>query len=96
MTDPLDAAHLAPIALDAVRWLGGEERISGAIGNEEDVPVTHTRKQDLVWFYSSILLAPAAVLALGFLMTRRRRRAGKTKPAEPMAPSTTSESEAAQ
>ncbi len=67
------------LALDAVRWLGGEERISGAISNEEDVPVAHTRKQDLAWFYSSILLAPAAIVGAGFFMTRRRRKR-KTPP----------------
>jgi hypothetical protein len=62
---------------DVARWLGGEESISGTISTEEDVPVTHTRKQDLYWFYSSIFAAPALVLVAGFLMTRRRRPAKK-------------------
>jgi hypothetical protein len=61
------------LARDAIRWLGGEESISGTITTEEDVPVTHTRKQDTVWFYSSTLAAPAIILALGLVMTRRRR-----------------------
>ena len=34
------------LLVDTVRWLGGEERFSGAVSSEEDVPVTHTRKQD--------------------------------------------------
>jgi hypothetical protein len=67
----------AYLAVDAIRWLGGEERFSGQINNEEDVPIAHTRKQDLVWFYTSIFAAPALVLGLGFVMTRRRR----TRPA---------------
>jgi hypothetical protein len=62
---------------DAVRWLGGEESITGAITTEEDVPVAHTRKQDIAWFYSSIFAAPILVLAAGFGLTRRRRPARK-------------------
>lgn len=63
----------AYLAWDAVRWLGGEEALAGAVNTEEDTPVTHTRKQDLAWFYSSIFAAPALVLGIGFAMTRRRR-----------------------
>jgi putative flippase GtrA len=68
---------------DAVRWLGGEEGITGTITTEEDVPVTHTRKQDVAWFYSSTLAAPALVLAAGFFVTRRRRPARRTPGAAP-------------
>ena len=31
------------LVVDALRWLGGEERFTGAISNEEDVPIAHTR-----------------------------------------------------
>jgi hypothetical protein len=65
---------------DAARWLGGEEQITGAINTEEDVPINHTRRQDLVWFYSSIFAAPALVVGLGFFMNRRRRVARKAGP----------------
>lgn len=65
------------LARDVVRWLGGEEAITGAVNTEEDVPIAHTRKQDLAWFYSSIFVAPALVLGAGFFMTRRRRAAKK-------------------
>jgi hypothetical protein len=61
--------------VDMVRWLGGEERFAGSVSNEEDVAVVHTRKQDLLWFYLSIFAVPAAVLGVGFAMTRRRRGA---------------------
>jgi hypothetical protein len=65
---------------DAVRWLGGEPSLGGTITTEEDVPITHTRSQDVRWFYASTLAAPALVLALGFVVTRRRRPAGKSPP----------------
>jgi hypothetical protein len=72
---------------DAVRWLGGEESITGTITNEEDVPVAHTRRQDEGWFYGSTLAAPALVLATGVLVTRRRRSARKAAtPTEPPPP----------
>jgi hypothetical protein len=58
---------------DAVRWLGGEESITGTITTEEDVPVAHTRKQDLIWFYGSIFVAPLVVLGAGYAMSRSRR-----------------------
>jgi hypothetical protein len=64
----------AYLFLDALRWLGGEERFTGTISSEEDIPISHTRKQDIVWFYSTIFAAPALVLGLGFVMTRRGRR----------------------
>jgi hypothetical protein len=66
---------------DAIRWLGGEESITGTITTEEDVPVAHTRKQDVAWFYLSTLAAPVLVLALGFIITRRRRPSRAAAPA---------------
>ena len=63
------------LLLDVLRWLGGEERITGQVTSEEDVPVEHTRKQDLLWFYLSIFAAPILVLAVGFFATRKRRSA---------------------
>jgi hypothetical protein len=68
-------------ALDALRWLGGDESIAGPINKEIDAPIEHTRKQDVVWFYSTIFLAPVLVLAVGFVATRRRRRSRKNKEA---------------
>jgi len=63
----------AMLAIDFVRWLAGDERLAGTISNEEDVPVRHTRGQDVVWFYASVFAAPALVLGIGFVATRRRR-----------------------
>lgn len=58
---------------DTVKWLLGDEAITGEINSEVDVPVAHTRKDDVLWFYGSILMAPAVMLGLGYVATRRRR-----------------------
>jgi len=62
------------LVLDTIRWLVGDEAYSGQTNTETDVPITHTRKQDVVWFYSSIFLMPVVVIGLGLLVTRRRRQ----------------------
>jgi hypothetical protein len=64
----------ALLAFDVVRWLVGEPEAAGPVSNEEDVPVRHTRKQDVFWFYSSVFLAPALVLLTGWAATRKRRK----------------------
>ncbi|HZH18063.1 MAG TPA: ABC transporter [Archangium sp.] len=70
----------AYLALDALRWLTGDESISGMVSNEEDVFIRHTREQDVVWFYATVLLAPAMVLGAGFFVTRRRGRRAPRMP----------------
>jgi uncharacterized membrane protein len=75
LTDPvIRFAGNGFLVLDPVRWLMGEESFAGQVSSEVDVPISHTRKQDVVWFYSTIFLVPALVLGLGFLVTRRKRR----------------------
>ena len=64
----------AVFAIDALRWLLGEPEVAGPVNSEEDVPVRHTRKQDVFWFYSSVFVAPGAVLLAGWLVTRKRRK----------------------
>ncbi|NMO19288.1 ABC transporter [Pyxidicoccus fallax] len=64
----------AYLAVDTLRWLTGEENISGTVSTEEDVPIQHTREQDVAWFYATVFLGPALVLAVGFVKTRRRGR----------------------
>jgi hypothetical protein len=59
-------------ALDSVRWLLGEDAI-GAPSSDLDVPMQHTRGQDVLWFYATLFLAPALALATGLVVTRRRR-----------------------
>jgi len=59
---------------DSVRWLMGEEKLSGTVETEEDVRIEHTRDQDKIWFYGTSLLMPAGLVFLGLLRVRRRRR----------------------
>jgi hypothetical protein len=59
-------------ALDSVRWLLGEDAI-GAPTSEVDVPMQHSRGQDVLWFYATLFLAPAVALTAGLVLTRRRR-----------------------
>ena len=70
----------AAIAADGVRWLGREEAFAGETVSEADVPIVHTRGEDVAWFYAIIFGAPALVLGLGLVVVYsprwvRRRRA---------------------
>jgi len=62
------------LALDVIHWLMGDESFSGQTSTEADVKITHTRKQDVAWFYSTIFLAPALVIGAGVAVTRKTRR----------------------
>ncbi len=62
------------LALDVVRWLMGDESFSGQTSTEADVKITHTRKQDVAWFYSMLFVAPALVIGAGIAVTRKTRR----------------------
>jgi hypothetical protein len=73
----------AALAADAVRWLGREETLAGDTRSEEDVPIVHTRAENVVWFHSTILGVPALVLGLGLLGVRRRRKAAARQAEEP-------------
>lgn len=64
----------AVLALDTTKWLMQEEALAGEIVQETDQPIVHTKDQDKIWFYSTIIAAPLAVLAIGFLYIRRVRR----------------------
>ncbi len=67
----------ASLVADGVHWLGREEALAGTTESEEDVPIQHTRAQDVAWFYSTILGAPALLLGLGLFGVRRHRRRGR-------------------
>ena len=71
---PIAANQL--LAVDVAHWLMGDEAFSGMTSTEADAPISHTRKQDVLWFYGTIFLAPALVIAAGMLVTRRGRRRG--------------------
>jgi len=57
---------------DSVKWLLGDEAIQGTVNSEVDVPIQHTKKDDVLWFWSTIFLAPAVVIGAGLIITRRR------------------------
>jgi hypothetical protein len=59
---------------DAVRWLGGEEEFAGDIVDEKDVRIAHTRNEDIVWFYATIVGAPVFILVLGLAFVYWRRK----------------------
>jgi gliding motility-associatede transport system auxiliary component len=74
--DVIPVAANQLLAVDVVHWLMGDEAYSGVASTEADVPISHTRKQDVIWFYGTIFLAPALVIAAGVLVTRSGRRRG--------------------
>lgn len=61
----------ALLVLDSLKWVLGDEKLMGATNNESDAPIVRTRSQDSIWFYATIFLAPALVIAVGFLARRR-------------------------
>jgi len=67
------------LVADGIRWLGREELFSGEVVSEEDVPIVHTRAENVVWFYAIIFAAPALVLGLGMTALYGRRSKGETQ-----------------
>ena len=59
---------------DGIRWLGREESFAGQVISEADVPIAHTRAENVLWFYSIIWGAPLLVLGAGLSVLYRRRR----------------------
>ena len=62
---------------DGLFWLHREENLAGEVISEEDVPVLHTRAENVLWFYTVIFGAPAVVLGLGLTIIYARRRQGR-------------------
>ena len=63
--------------VDTLRWLIGEEDLSGNLTSEEDVPIEHRRDEDKIWFYSTTFAGPALIAILGTYIIRRRRKRAK-------------------
>lgn len=60
---------------EGLRWLVGDTKKTGGVAaTEEDIRIRHTRKEDLAWFYGTVLLVPALVLAIGGIANRRAKR----------------------
>lgn len=69
--------------IDSLRWLVGEEDISGAPSSEEDVAIEHTRAEDKWLFYLTTFGAPVPIALAGLWVSRRRKRRTRiSKPAE--------------
>lgn len=65
----------AVFGYEALLWLLRDDAAGGGdVALDEDVPIRHTRDEDAVWFYGTTFAAPAAVLGLGLLYVRTKRR----------------------
>ncbi|MEZ4272434.1 MAG: Gldg family protein [Myxococcota bacterium] len=69
----LNQGNYALIA-DGIRWLVGDEDLSGTIESEDDVQIVHRKDEDTVWFYGTSIVAPVGVLVAGLMYTRRGRK----------------------
>jgi len=70
------------LPVDAVRWLGGEEMISGIVNDEKDPEIKQTKKEQAAWFTATTVVAPLFILGLGLVIvqsSRRRRPARSAK-----------------
>jgi hypothetical protein len=64
----------AVLVLEMLRWLLGEEDLSGTVESEEDVKLRQSNKEDAIWFNATIFGAPVLILVIGFFINRRGRR----------------------
>lgn len=62
------------LPIDAIKWLGGEENISGIVNNEKETELKQTPQQAATWFTATIVIAPFGVLGFGLLIASRSRR----------------------
>ena len=58
---------------DSVKWLVGDAERTGDVATEEDIKIRHTRKEDVIYFHSTVVAVPLLVLGAGFFATRRRK-----------------------
>jgi hypothetical protein len=63
-------------AYESILWLLRDDQTEmGTPQLEEDVPIRHTRDQDVVWFYGTVFAVPCFLFGCAFLaMPSRRRR----------------------
>jgi hypothetical protein len=72
----------AMFAYEALRWLLHDDApLAGAITSDQDVPIRHTRDEDTLWFYGTILFGPALCLVGGFVFITRKKRRRRQAPA---------------
>jgi hypothetical protein len=68
--------------VDSLRWMFGEASVLGVPSSEEDIPIRHSKKEDIVWFYGTVALVPALILIVGKFATSRARRSRRRGGAE--------------
>ncbi|KAB2910270.1 MAG: hypothetical protein F9K40_02985 [Kofleriaceae bacterium] len=73
------------LPIDAIRWLGGEERISDIVNDERDPEIKQTKREQAAWFTATTIVAPLALFGIGMLFgrPRRKRHAAVKKEAAP-------------
>jgi ABC-type uncharacterized transport system len=69
----------AVFGYEALLWLlRDDDKTAEGVQVEDDVEILHTRDEDKLWFYGTVLAGPVLVLALGmFSVSRRRRRSSR-------------------
>lgn len=62
-------------AYESLLWLmRDDEKLGSGVTSEEDVPIRHTRDEDTLWFYGTILFGPVVCLVGGLVFVGRKRR----------------------
>jgi len=61
------------LIMDLIKWSGGEESFSGETISEKDNRIEHTKSEDAIWFYGTMVAAPLLMLGLGLLFVKRRK-----------------------
>jgi hypothetical protein len=61
-------------AFDGINWLIGAENLGGRIENEEDVKIEHSKEDQTLWFYLTVLAVPLMVMGVATVRVRRRKR----------------------
>lgn len=69
MQNPANKQMLA----GAIRWVAGSETPAGLGTTGEDIRILHAKRDEVVWFYLPVFGVPLLVLALGYLVSFRRR-----------------------
>ncbi len=67
------------LPVDAIKWLGGEETISGIVNDEKDPEIKQTKREQAAWFTATTIIAPLCMFGAGMLLGRPKRR--RTPPA---------------
>lgn len=63
---------------DALMWLLNDSSSAGEISDEQDVKVIHTKEDQGIIFFGTILLLPIGIFILGSVYVRNRQRKGES------------------